>query len=227
MKQLIVGALVLVTGVLLGYYGDNLTKPKENIQSLPSHVQVVEFEQLKTESARLQQENGSLRHQLMVALNQPKKTIDQTTQSVTARPMQTEVKSQADFELAALKTKIIENKIVKKLSDSPQHLSNILAQEFNSEAINYEWADAEQQKLSSWFSNNKEFAGLALQDISCRTTQCKISVAASTQEQANSIFMTLSNELKERYASSLYFTDMDLENNTTSLYISFAQDDVI
>lgn len=227
MKYVIQIGIALALGVLVGGYGVSRTERSADIESRIESVRVEEVGQLKTQNANLLQKNNMLRQQLAAALNQSQQVITQATTSATHNVAQVEIDNQGETGINKLRSKIIADKIIKKLNDHSHDLSSTLAQEFNNEAINYEWAEAEQQKLSGWFSNDVEFAGLALQNVSCRTTQCKISVAASTLEQANSIFTTLSNALKERYKSSLYFSDTDLTNNTTALYISFAPDDVI
>ncbi|MEN0036419.1 MAG: hypothetical protein AAGC78_05100 [Cellvibrio sp.] len=226
MKQLLKIGTALALGVLLGSYGKSKTENSAGAQPLIAPVQAMEVEQLKTQNANLLQENSSLRQQLLAVVNQLQQITVQSSSSI-ANVESADIKNQNELEINTLKSKIISDKIIKKLNDHSNDLSSTLAQEFNNEAINYEWAEAEQQKLSSWFSNDAEFAGLALQSVSCRTTQCKISVAAVTHEQANNIVTTLSHALKEHYESSVYFSDTNLTRNTTELYISFAPDDAI
>ncbi|MFC3116652.1 S10 family serine carboxypeptidase-like protein [Cellvibrio fontiphilus] len=221
-QQVVLIGVALVAGFLMGnFYATPADNASHKIAQSNESTLVL-LEQLKNQNANLLQELNSLRKRMAIAQSSSSTEIIQTAESDNLDTAQTELNKQTALELQTLKSKMIANEILGKINNNPEELSSVLAQEFNSEAVNQQWAEAEQQKLSNWFVNNEAFSGLALQGVTCRTTQCKISVAASTTEQANNIFEVLSHALKEQYEFSLYYSDVDLTQNTAALYISFS-----
>lgn len=225
MKQqvVLIGAAV-VSGFLLGNFYQTPTDGSSQKVVQTNDSALVELERLKDQNANLLQEVDALRKELTLVSASLQESIIQTAKPSDVNIGKAGLENKTVQEMQALKSKIIANEILGKINNDPEKLSHVLAQEFNSEEVNQQWADAEQHKLSNWFVNNEAFSGLALQGVTCRTTQCKISVAASTPEQANNIFEILSNALKEEYEYSLYYSDIDLAHNTAALYISFSPD---
>lgn len=223
-QQVVLIGVAMVLGFLLGSFYATSTDGSSHKVVQTNDSALVELERLKDQNASLLQEIDTLRRKLAVEPRISQKSIARTSNPDDVNSRKAELDNQTAQEMQALKSKMIANEILGKINNNPEELSSVLAQEFNSEAVNHQWAETEQQRLSNWFVNNEEFSGLALQGVTCRTTQCKISVAASTPEQANNIFEVLSSALKEQYAFSLYYSDVDLTHNTAALYISFSPD---
>lgn len=223
-QQVVLIGVAMVLGFLLGNFYTTPTDGSSHKVVQTNDSALVELERLKDQNSSLLQEVNVLRKKLTLVSGSPQESIIQTARPDDISHGKAELENKTVQEMQALKSKIIATEILGKINNHPEELSSVLSQEFNNEAVNHQWAEAEQQRLSSWFVNNEEFSGLALQDITCRTTQCKISVAASTREQANDIFEVLSNALKEQYEFSLYYSDVDLTHNTAALYISFSSD---
>lgn len=223
-QQVVLIGVALIVGFLIGSFYATATEGSSQKVAQTNGAVFVELELLKDQNANLLQEVDTLRKKLMMGSGNSQESIARTPNPDGINIGKEKLDNQTVQELQALKSKIIANEILGKINNNPEELSSVLAQEFNSEAVNHQWAETEQQKLSNWFVDNEEFSGLALQGVTCRTTQCKISVAASTPEQANNIFEVLSSALKEQYAFSLYYSDVDLAHNTAALYISFSPD---
>lgn len=218
MKQLLIIGVSLVVGFITGSYWASPNNISANITSNAIDTKNADIVQLQNHNANLQLENNSLRQRLIAKQSSSQLTTQNSTSSATSASG-----NQAEHELAIVELEMTAEKIHNTLRNN-NYNSSYLAKNFENEKTDYAWAEAEQQKLSNWFINNHEFSGLALREVSCRTTQCKISVAANTNEQANEILTKLSSVLSENYKSSLHFADTDIASGKTTLYISFAQD---
>lgn len=224
MKQLLFIGVSLGIGFISGNYWASLDNISANIPSNAIDTKNAGIIQLQNHNANLQLENNSLRQQLINRQNSSQLTTQNSTFANSTSSAVSTSSNQAESELAAVKLKMTEEKIHNTLRNN-NYNSSYLAKNFEDEKTDHIWAEAEQQKLSNLFINNDEFSNLALREISCRTTQCKISVAANTNEQANEALTKLSSALSENNKSSLYFSDTDIANSKTTLYISFAQDE--
>ena len=98
-----------------------------------------------------------------------------------------------------------------------------LARRFKREEIDFNWALEHEKKLLNLFFQNPNLNGLALKDVQCRTTQCRIMISISNIEQANASVNRLSEALKqndEGLSPAMIITALDQKEGLTTLYIS-------
>ncbi len=105
-----------------------------------------------------------------------------------------------------------------------QNFSLNVTSQFQNQPIDTEWAEAEESKINNIFIERAELSTVALINTECKTSQCKVSFAASDTEQSSEIARQLTDILTESNGSSFYTLVHNHENSTTDIYISNSAD---
>jgi len=206
---------VIFALVFIASYGVSNIASKDLVSPVNSNKASLEARIALLESTNevLTEENNNLRFQLTnqitVPISKDEKPIEPTLT----------VQSTVD-ELEKYKVKAISNHLAHILDGDLGQVSDRLSSQFEDEAVDYDWAQKEEQKISASFSNHQELAGLALQGVSCRSTQCKLSVAINDINHANEVFSKIELVLKEKYPESVVFASPDFSKNISNFYIS-------
>lgn len=92
--------------------------------------------------------------------------------------------------------------------------------EFDQEVRDSNWAEQEEVKVSDLFFESEHLEGLALSDIECRETQCRLSIAVTNLDQANSAVDDLLNSFVSQQDFRQIVAAPNPDENLTTLYVS-------
>lgn len=91
---------------------------------------------------------------------------------------------------------------------------------FENESPDTEWAGQQEIALVNLFSSSKDFSGIALKGIQCRTTQCQVQLSTENITQANTLVELASANLLAGNLPATVIAAPDLNTNTLTLYIA-------
>lgn len=100
------------------------------------------------------------------------------------------------------------------------NIGSAMQQGFDQEVRDSNWAETEEIKVSDLFFESEYLDGLALRDIECRETQCRLSIAVNNLDQANSTVDNLLNSFVSQEDFRQIVAAPNLEENVTTLYVS-------
>jgi hypothetical protein len=128
-------------------------------------------------------------------------------------------------ELEALKLEKKAGKFTEWLKDAITEDPNFdvgdyLSKHLSSEKIDSTWASEHESNLASLLRDNKNFSGIAVKDINCYSTYCKVSLSAANQVQADEILSKTSRTLYESKQPSQVIAAPNISNSATTLYIA-------
>lgn len=98
-------------------------------------------------------------------------------------------------------------------------LNKEMQRRFDTEAVDPDWAAAEEQEYLSLFSQNPELSGLALRETQCRTQQCAITVSITDLDQANQLAEKMALVLRQKNKYPMIIVATDEQQGITKLYI--------
>jgi hypothetical protein len=106
---------------------------------------------------------------------------------------------------------------------TPADLKRAMNQTFGTEAVDPQWAGGQQAKFVDLFRRNKNLSGLALQDVECRSTHCRVTVRLSDMAQSAEVMQSMSraltsNDLGIPLTSSL--GAMDPDAGVANIYVA-------
>lgn len=90
---------------------------------------------------------------------------------------------------------------------------------FDAEAIDPEWAEAQERQYLTLFSQDPELAGLALRETQCRTQQCALTISISDINQANELLEKMTKTLQQSHHYPMIVAIPDEQQGVTTLYI--------
>lgn len=91
---------------------------------------------------------------------------------------------------------------------------------FERESINVFWAEEQEAKMQNVFNVNSDFSGIALKEVSCRSTQCRLSIAITDMDQANTLVELVSKAVQDEQPYSTVIATPDEQAGVTKIYIS-------
>lgn len=109
---------------------------------------------------------------------------------------------------------------VKNALQNGTHPSTLLRSKFEQEPIDSQWAPQQEQKILDLFSSNDDLRGTAVKSAKCHTTQCEISLAASSPEQSFQQFEKASKAFQSQSPGNYVTFATNMETNTATLYLS-------
>lgn len=100
------------------------------------------------------------------------------------------------------------------------NIGNAMQQGFDQEVRDSDWAETEETKVSDLFFESEYLEGLALHNIECRKTQCRLSIAVNSLDQANNTVDNLLNSFVSQQDFRQIVAAPNLEENVTTLFVS-------
>lgn len=186
-------------------------------------------ENLATKIAELQQKNA----QLTLLLNSKKftQTITSDTTATTQLPpsFDTQPTEQPNGQVAV--KKLQDEQVLRKSENFGKWLASTnkesadfdlnkeMQRRFDAEAVDPDWAAAEEQEYLSLFSQNPELSGLALRETQCRTQQCVITISITDINQANELVEKMTLVLRQQKKYPMIIAAPDEQQGITRLYI--------
>lgn len=179
---------------------------------------------LNEQIAQLQQENKQLSAQLKQQNSRPSPLPDQIAE--TEQQQQLANSSQSMSEKDGVDEQVLRKSesFSKWLEDAHKDdghfdLNKEMQRRFNEEAVDPDWAAAEEQEYFSLFSQNPELSGLALRETQCRTQQCAITVSITDLNQANQLVEKMTVVLRQKNKYPMIIAATDEQQGITKLYI--------
>lgn len=169
------------------------------------------IDELKNEVNRLKIENSLLTDKLNSITNK----IDKAPAEQGINPT---IPDLAEQELAAYKLKEVSTDIIEKIGDDLQNYADKIFTDFNNENKDIFWSEEQEKKLSAAITQDTELSGIAIRDIECKTSQCKIIVFSGNAEQSQEIFEKLTKSIGQLYQNPTYYTNPLESNGTKTIY---------
>lgn len=169
------------------------------------------IDELKNEVNRLKIENSLLTDKLNSITNK----IDKAPAEQGINPT---IPDLAEQELAAYKLKEVSTDIIEKIGDDLQNYADKIFTDFNNENKDIFWSEEQEKKLRAAITQDTELSGIAIRDIECKTSQCKIIVFSGNAEQSQEIFEKLTKSIGQLYQNPTYYTNPLESNGTKTIY---------
>jgi len=99
-------------------------------------------------------------------------------------------------------------------------VADAMQKNFNEEDVEPDWSYREELNVTDMFYESDELEGLALLEVECRKTQCRVTVAANNIAQANEIVARVSNGFASENDYRQLVAAPSHEKRATTLYIS-------
>lgn len=165
--------------------------------------------ELGDEVKKLKIENAKLNAQLIDTINGMTNLISGSSAEKNTHSTDTDL---AEQELITYKLNEISTNIVEKIDGDLLGYANKLSTDFDSEKRDTFWSEQQETKLRAAISQDAELSGIAVRDIECKTSQCKISVFSGNAEQNQEIFEKLTRSVSKLYQNASYYSN-PLEND--------------
>lgn len=121
-------------------------------------------------------------------------------------------------ELVTYKLNEISTNIIEKMGDGLQSYADKISTEFNNENKDIFWSEQQETQLRTAINQDTELSGIAIRDIECKTSQCKISVFSGNLEQNQEIFEKLTRSIGKLYKNPSYYADPLESNGIKTIY---------
>jgi hypothetical protein len=179
---------------------------------------------LNEQIAQLQQENKQLSAQLKQQSSRPSPSPSQIAEK-------TQHQQPANSNQSLSEKNRVDEKVLRKsesfskwLEDTHKDhadfdLNKEMQRRFDAEAVDPNWAPAEEQEYFSLFSQNPELSGLALRETQCRTQQCAITVSITDLNQANQLAEKMALVLRQKNKYPMIIAAIDEQQGITKLYV--------
>ena len=106
------------------------------------------------------------------------------------------------------------------IGSSESDLSTKMQTHFASEAVDVFWAEEQEARIQNIFNVNTDLSGIALKETSCRSTQCRLSIAITDMDQANNLVELVSSAIQDEKAYYTVIAIPDEQVGVTKIYIS-------
>lgn len=121
-------------------------------------------------------------------------------------------------ELVTYKLNEISTNIIEKMGDGLQSYADKISSDFNNENEDIFWSEQKEAQLRAAINQDTELSGIAIRDIECKTSQCKVSVFSGNLEQNQEIFEKLTRLIGKLYKNPSYYTDPLERNGIKTIY---------
>lgn len=167
---------------------------------------------LQDEVRRLEQENI----QLMATLQSM-----QVTSSHMASSSQNEDINLLEIqqELIAYKLNEISSQIATRVGMDLKRYASDITNDFNNENKDIFWSEQEELHLRKAIDQNVEFGDIAIRDIECKSSQCKISAFSGGDEHNQVIFEKLTALINNQYENISYYSNPLENEGIKTIYI--------
>lgn len=170
----------------------------------------------------LQQENRNLQKQLGTPpTDERPATLELTDQ---ATPASTDAVSDVDQHQQSVASAMELTAYFSTFSArSPADIDRDLSNKFAKEDIDYAWASSHEIKLAELFTENEQLTEFVPENISCKTTRCRVTVPTHSHEQSNQIMEKISLALKKNtvgLAQTMVLTIPDPSKGFVDFYIA-------
>jgi hypothetical protein len=121
-------------------------------------------------------------------------------------------------ELVTYKLNEISTNIIEKMGEGLQNYADKISTDFNNENEDIFWSEQQEAQLRAAINQDTELSGIAIRDIECKTSQCKISVFSGNLEQNQEIFEKLTRSIGKLYKNPSYYADPLESNGIKTIY---------
>lgn len=199
---------IVLIALLLGVWaGHNLFPATENGNAVAiqkSHNafnnnanENVLITQLEEEIKTLQEKNRRLTQQLLQYTSKETPQKKELTENTDHLEQLNSKIDTLEMEKQQRKANDINHWIMEKQKNNEKfNFNSELAQRFEQESINPEWAEQQENYYRQLFSSQDNLRDFALRDTQCRSTQCAVTFSISNAQQSQQLLHAISNELK-------------------------------
>lgn len=200
-----------IASAAIGYlFHGYLSVPAENQNAVKNSVSQVpaRVECYPNEQTTVKQSNPS-------SVQTMPSVMEKTNSSMSNSGVSKNEAAEAKHDLSAIKLQ----QNLMKYNDPAVAVAN-LSRDFDSEAVDANWAQSQETFLTNTFIENKKLAGIAVKSTICKTDKCQIVLAASSTEDANKNLDLVFQALREKNESVAIVASPDVQKSTTTLYVS-------
>lgn len=165
--------------------------------------------ELGDEVKKLKIENAQLNAQLTDTINSIANQMSDTSAEKNTNSTDTNLVEQ---ELITYKLNEISTNIIEKIDGDLLGYANKLSADFDSEKKDIFWSEQQEIKLRTAISQDAELSDIAVREIECKTSQCKISVFSGNAEQNQEVFEKITRSVSKLYQNANYYSN-PLEND--------------
>ena len=165
--------------------------------------------ELGDEVKKLKIENAQLNAQLTDTINSIANQMSDTSAEKNTNSTNTNL---AEQELITYKLNEISTNIIEKIDGDLLGYANKLSADFDSEKKDIFWSEQQEIKLRTAISQDAELSDIAVREIECKTSQCKISVFSGNAEQNQEVFEKITRSVSKLYQNANYYSN-PLEND--------------
>lgn len=172
---------------------------------------------------QLEQENQRLKKLLAEHSDRQavaaKQSIENTT-STGQQQLQTQLQ-QLEMEKQLRKASEFSDWVLQAQQENPDfNLNQTLAQNFENEIRDPNWADEQENNYRNLFSETVELADFALKDSQCKSNQCELTVSIGNLEQSDQLLEKMNKVLAANHKNAALVIAADVQTGTSKLYIS-------
>jgi ribosomal protein S17E len=121
-------------------------------------------------------------------------------------------------ELITYKLNEISTNLKDKIGNNLDTYAAKITDDFNNEKKDVFWSEQEEIKLRTAINQDAELSHIAIRDIECKTSQCKISVFSGNAEQNQEIFEKLTRSISKLYQNPSYYSNPLESNGIKTIY---------
>lgn len=171
---------------------------------------------------RLQQENQRLKKLLAEHSNQEAAAAKQPNENTAATNQQLQTQlQQLEMEKQLRKASAFSDWVLQAQQENPDfNLNQTLAQQFEHETRDPQWADEQENNYRNLFSESVDLADFALKDSQCKTSQCELTVSIGNLEQSDQLLEKMNKVLAANNKKAALVIAADAQTGTSKLYIS-------
>lgn len=163
----------------------------ENLSSSPLDTDILfdELQQLKLDNELLKKQLAGINHKSRVEISSqensaPTEKEEFVAQEIIFNEQYQTLKRAEDF-----------SKYTSELETRNTSLEKDMEEKFQTESVDYEWASAYQEKLSSLFSSTSTLTEAEPDLIECKTNRCQIKIRVTDSAHANALTTAFSSAL--------------------------------
>lgn len=175
---------------------------------------------LQKSIGQLQLENQRLQTLLAGHSQQPTAANAAPNPNTTEQQLQAQLQ-QLEMEQQLQQANQFSDWILNAQQDNPAfNLNQTLAQNFDQELRDPDWADTQEHHYRNLFSDSTELAEFALRDSQCKSRQCELTVSIGSQEQADQLLEKMNRLLAAQNKKAALVVATEPQTGTSKLYIS-------
>lgn len=209
--------IAFFVGAICTWLVFDITKETTKIAEVPfnisptQHERSVENMTLQNKVRRLEEENDRLTEELnamkLVNLQAEPDTKAEITESSSIKQ-----------ELTTYKLNEISTNLKEKIGNDLDNYAAKINDEFDNEKKDVFWSEQEEEKLRTAINQDIELSDIAIRDIECKTSQCKISVFSGNTDQNQIIFEKLTRSISKLYQNPSYYSNPLESNGVKTIY---------